>query len=140
MAIGWLKVIQSVPWSDVISNAPKVAEGAKGLWDRVSKKGTPGTEDNSDDVAPIFTTPLHTSEQLQNEVFNLRNSQMQLETQMLEATNLINSLAQQNQDMVQRLNRLQSKLRWAIGLWVLALFVLFTFVALKWFFPNGFSL
>lgn len=29
MAIGWLAVLQMVPWSDVINNAPKVAEGAE---------------------------------------------------------------------------------------------------------------
>jgi hypothetical protein len=28
MAIAWLAVLKSVPWSEVISNAPKVADGA----------------------------------------------------------------------------------------------------------------
>ena len=28
MAIGWLTILQSVPWTEVIKNAPKVAEGA----------------------------------------------------------------------------------------------------------------
>jgi hypothetical protein len=37
MAIGWLAVLQLVPWSDVISNAPKIAEGAKKLWIRWAK-------------------------------------------------------------------------------------------------------
>ena len=36
MAVGWLMVLQSVPWSDVIKNAPKLAEGAKKLWDAVA--------------------------------------------------------------------------------------------------------
>ena len=38
MPIPWLTVLQSVPWSDVISNAPKVAGGAKKLWDSVARK------------------------------------------------------------------------------------------------------
>ena len=38
MAIGWLSVLKSVPWEEVISNAPKVAEGAKKLWKSVSHK------------------------------------------------------------------------------------------------------
>lgn len=32
MAIGWLTILKSVPWAEVISNAPKVAEGARKLW------------------------------------------------------------------------------------------------------------
>ena len=38
MAIPWLSVLKMVPWSEVISNAPKVAEGAKKLWTAVSRK------------------------------------------------------------------------------------------------------
>lgn len=37
MAIGWLTVLQNVPWSEVIGNAPKVAEGAKKLWGAMRK-------------------------------------------------------------------------------------------------------
>jgi len=38
MAIGWLTVLSHVPWTEVINNAPKVAEGAKKLWKSVSGK------------------------------------------------------------------------------------------------------
>ena len=38
MAIGWLTVLKSVPWAEVISNAPKVADGAKKLWSTIGKK------------------------------------------------------------------------------------------------------
>lgn len=134
MAIGWLKVIQSVPWSDVISNAPKVADGAKGLWDRMSKKVAADTE-ASDGVASTQATPAHSLEQLQAELAALRSSHLQLETQMLGATELINSLAQQNQDLVQRVDRLQSQMRWLRGAWVLALLVLCA-AGLKWAYPS----
>ena len=43
MAIPWLVVLQSVPWTDVIRNAPKVADGAKKLWNTVNRK-TPAQE------------------------------------------------------------------------------------------------
>lgn len=134
MAIGWLKVIQSVPWSDVISNAPKVADGAKGLWDRMSKKVAADTE-ASDGVASTQATPAHSLEQLQAELAALRSSHLQLETQMLGATELINSLAQQNQDLVQRVDRLQSQMRWLRGAWVLALLALCA-AGLKWAYPS----
>ena len=38
MPVPWLAVLQSVPWSDVIKNAPKVADGARKLWSSVGGK------------------------------------------------------------------------------------------------------
>ncbi len=115
MAIGWLKAIQSVPWSDVISNAPKVAEGAKGLWDRVAKKAgidaSPETSSPTQDITP--PTEL---EQLHADLARLSQDQQQLASQLASATELINTLAQQNQNLVQRVDRLQSRLRWLFGM------------------------
>ena len=42
MAIGWWTVLQSVPWAEVVSNAPKVAAGAKKLWNAVGRKPSAG--------------------------------------------------------------------------------------------------
>ena len=113
MAIGWLKAIQSVPWADVISNAPKVAEGAKGLWDRVAKKA-------GVDIAPEATTPTQDIrpptelEHLHAELTRLSQGQQQLASQLMSATELINTLAQQNQNLIERVDRLQSRLRWLL--------------------------
>ena len=41
MATGLFSVLRLVPWGEVIRNAPKVAEGAKGLWDKVSGRPAP---------------------------------------------------------------------------------------------------
>jgi hypothetical protein len=65
----------------------------------------------------------------------LRSSHLQLETQMLGATELINSLAQQNQDLVQRVDRLQSQMRWLRGVCALGVLALCG-VALKWVYPS----
>ena len=48
MAIGWMTVLNLVPWGEVIKNAPAVADGAKKLWDNVGKKSAP----EGGDVAP----------------------------------------------------------------------------------------
>ncbi len=120
MAIGWLKAIQSVPWSDVISNAPKVAEGAKGLWDRVAKKA--GIDAAPDSASPTQDiTPSTELEQLHAELAGLSQGQQQLAAQLVSATELINTLAQQNQNLVQRVDRLQSRMRWLLALALLAL-------------------
>lgn len=134
MAIGWLKVIQSVPWSDVISNAPKVAEGAKGLWDRVAKKA--GIDATSETATPTpDITPPTELEQLQAELARVSQGQQQLASQLVSATELLNTLAQQNQTLVQRVERLQSQMRWLRGAWVLALLVLCA-AGLKWAYPS----
>ncbi len=113
MTNSWLKAIQSVPWSDVINNAPKVAEGAKGLWDRVAKKA--GIDAAADSVAPTQDiTPPTELGQVYADLMLLNKRQKQLELQLVSATELINSLAQQNQNLVQRLDRLQSRMRWLL--------------------------
>ncbi len=134
MAIGWLKVIQSVPWSDVISNAPKVAEGAKGLWDRVAKKA--GIDATSETATPTpDITPPTELEQLQAELAHVSLAQQQLASQLVSATELLNTLAQQNQTLVQRVDRLQGQMRWLRGAWMLALLVLCA-AGLKWAYPS----
>ena len=134
MAIGWLKVIQSVPWSDVISNAPKVAEGAKGLWDRVAKKA--GIDATSETATPTpDITPPTELEQLQAELARVSQGQQQLASQLVSATELLNTLAQQNQTLVQRVDRLQGQMRWLRGAWMLALLVLCA-AGLKWAYPS----
>ena len=113
MAVGWLKAIQSVPWSDVISNAPKVAEGAKGLWDRVAKKA--GLDAAPETATPQpDSTPASELEQLQAHVASLSEQQQQLASQLASATELINTLAQQNQNLVQRVDQLHNRVRWLL--------------------------
>ena len=55
MAIGWLTVLQSVPWAEVVSNAPKVAAGAKKLWSAVGRK--PSAETQIPDTTQAALSP-----------------------------------------------------------------------------------
>jgi hypothetical protein len=48
MALGWLALLKTVPWTDVISAAPQVTAGAKKLWDSGA--------DRSISVAPASET------------------------------------------------------------------------------------
>lgn len=118
MAIGWLSVLKMVPWGDVIESAPKVAVGAKKLWKSVGKKPvsasdavtTPGALAEAD-------TPLAA---LQTQVLDLQVTVAELHQQMLESSALIGSLAEQNAQLIQRMELMRKRL--------LALF-LFTLVA-----------
>src|SRR5262245_33393504 len=50
-----LTVLQNVPWSDVIKNAPKVADGARKLWQSVGKKAPPA--EAAPTSTPVTTAP-----------------------------------------------------------------------------------
>lgn len=132
MAIGWLSVLKLVPWGDVIENAPKVAQGAKKLWNTVGKKPVPGVPD---------TVTSTKSEQgvlggqdavvvaLQQQVDELQLATADLHQQMLESSALIKSLAEQNTQLIQRVE-VNRKRVLVLGMFTLALGVA---LALKYF-------
>jgi hypothetical protein len=101
MAIGWLAVLQMVPWSDVIKNAPKVADGAKKLWSAVGKKPPPSAP-----TAVGSGVQLSPEGQaigaLQSHVLALESATHDLHEQMLASTDLIKTLAEQNTQLIRR--------------------------------------
>jgi hypothetical protein len=114
MAISWLTVLQAVPWSDVIRNAPKVADGAKKLWSSVAGQpaqapmGAGAMAQSRGDVSP---------EALQARVESLEATVADLHGQLLSSTELIRQLADQNTQLVERveLNRVRAvRMTWAI--------------------------
>ena len=103
MAIGWLTVLKLVPWGDVIENAPKVAQGAKKLWNTVGKKPVPVPTG-----VPVTTGQDTLTGQdaavaaLAAQVAQLQLTTADLHQQMLESSALIQSLAEQNTQLIQR--------------------------------------
>ncbi len=103
MAIGWLSVLQMVPWSDVIKNAPKVADSAKKLWNATAKK-SPVSAPVSDSAAALPRTPEALAiAALQERVQALQAAASELQEQMLASSELIKTLAEQNAQLVQRI-------------------------------------
>lgn len=102
MAIGWLAVLQMVPWSDVIKNAPKVADGAKKLWNAVGKKTpAPGTLTDAGTGAPL-SPEAQTAAALQARTLALETAVQDLHEQMLASSELIKALAEQNTQLIRR--------------------------------------
>lgn len=102
MAIGWLAVLQMVPWSDVIKNAPKVADGAKKLWNAVGKKApVTGTLPDAGTGAPL-SPQGQTAAALQARVLALETAVQDLHEQMLASSELIKALAEQNTQLIRR--------------------------------------
>ena len=129
MAIGWLSVLKLVPWGDVIENAPKVAQGAKKLWNTVGKKPAPS--------APEANRPTQSGQgalsgqdavvaALQAQVAELQVATTELHQQMLESSALIKSLAEQNTQLVQRVE-VNRKRVLMIGVLALVLAVVMAF-------------
>ena len=114
MAIPWLTVLQSVPWSDVVRNAPKVAAGAKKLWDNVAHKGATH-QDPSDTASTVEAEPTLLS--LKADVMALRAGSMRLQQQLAESSALVSELAEQNTQLIAGMDALRRKhkrMLWAL--------------------------
>jgi hypothetical protein len=100
MAIGWLSLLRTVPWADVIRSAPTVADGAKKLWGAVSKQ------------PPSPQAPAAT---LQAQVAALESTVAELHSQMLASTELIKALAEQNTQLIRRIETNRVRVLWLLG-------------------------
>lgn len=119
MATGLFSVLRLVPWGEVIRNAPKVAEGAKGLWDKVSGRPVPASPPVDDKVQGQLQAEAHAIAKLRSELQATETAVSELQAQMLAATELINDLADQNAQLVQGLEVLRRRLLWLAGVTVL---------------------
>lgn len=119
--IGWLAVLQLVPWTDVIKNAPKAADGAKKLWQSVRKKPPSSAQDTTTRSLPSdIQTPLQTR------MAALEQDLADLHAQMLESSALIQTLAEQNTQLVQRAEGMRVRVK------VLGVVVVLLVVAVGW--------
>lgn len=122
MAIPWMWVLKTVPWSEVIANAPKLVDGARKLWSNVSKQ--PTVPRGPDEV--VRTAPASVSAdvalalaRLDERIGGLENNLEAMHGQMLASSELIQSLADQNAQLVRRLEEMRIRLR-RLGLLALA--------------------
>lgn len=123
MAISWLAVLKSVPWADVVSNAPVIAEGAKKLWKKTVAKTPPPVAEVV--VSPMDTMPEQDQAMMQRDarLAALDSAVADLQQQMLASSELITALAGQNNQLVQRIDLLRRRVLWA-GIMLAAALVL----------------
>lgn len=116
MAIGWLSVLQSVPWADVVSNAPKVASGAKKLWNAVGTK-TPQAPPAAGPAPVDFPAAEGQSLlALQSRIAELEAAAADMHSQIMESSALVKALAEQNTQLISRTDTLRKRLAWVVGL------------------------
>ncbi len=115
MAIGWLSVLRSVPWAEVVSNAPKVASGAKKLWSAVGAKTPPAPQ--APEPAPVdFSSEVQTLLALQSRIAELEAAGTEMHNQMVASSALVKALAEQNTQLILRTDTLRKRLTWVAGL------------------------
>ena len=125
MAIGWLTVLKMVPWTDVISNAPVVADGAKKLWNAVAKKALNAGPDTGFAPTSSHDSLIEPSLiSLQIQLTATEAAVSDLRQQMLASSELIKSLAEQNTQLIKRVEVNRARLLWlAVFTVALAVFV-----------------
>ncbi|HTJ96519.1 MAG TPA: hypothetical protein VL381_03550, partial [Rhodocyclaceae bacterium] len=119
---GWLNVLKMVPWAAVIANAPKVADSAKKLWNGVAKKSVTTRHGES---MPV------TLGDLQVRLLAAESTIAELHAQMLTSSELIKTLADQNAQLVSRveINRVRLLCLAAVTLALLIALVTMAFKA-----------
>lgn len=103
----WLSALKLVPWTDVVRNAPLIADGAKKLWGAVGRK--------SASKAPLEASierSQPTLELLDGRTTALDDRVQQLERDMSASSELIKALADQQTQLVAALARVRTRQRW----------------------------
>ncbi len=126
MAIGWMSVLKMVPWDEVISNAPRVVEGARKLWKTVSR--TPEPEVAVPPPAAPVQPPVEAV--TRREFDALGAAVAALHEQMAESSALIQALADQNAQLIRQVEAGRIWFRW-LGLTLLALALLSLWLLLR---------
>ena len=122
MAIGWLTVLPHVPWTEVINNAPKVADGAKKLWKSVSGKSAETPAPRGASQVPASAEAL-SPVAMEARIRELEEVVGELHTQMVASSELMKQLAEQNTQLVQRIEANRVRTLWLVALSVAGLVV-----------------
>ncbi|MCJ7798714.1 MAG: hypothetical protein MUP33_02970 [Polaromonas sp.] len=104
--------MQSVPWTDVVRNAPKVAVGAKKLWNTVRKTPFSGAHPVAD--APA-SSEVQSVPMLALRIQELETDAANLQAQMVASSEVIQALADQNTQLIIRVETLRVRVLWLAG-------------------------
>lgn len=114
MALSWLTVLQNVPWSDVVRNAPAVADGAKKLWKSVARTATSPVAEDATAGEPV----AHDADALsvmESRIAALDRNISDLRQEMLASSEVIKALADQNTQLIHRVETMRVRILWLAG-------------------------
>ncbi len=102
MAAGTIiTVLSNIPWGQVLESAPKVADAAEKLWKAVTSRKKSGKRPGTSTKATADAAESET-EVLKIQLSMMEEHVLSLEDQMRASTELIKALAEQNSQLVQR--------------------------------------
>jgi hypothetical protein len=102
MAAGTIiTVLSNIPWGQVVENAPKVAEGAARLWKAVTRK-KPDQSPVANAKAVVGAAQSDT-EVMKRRLVAMEEHILHLEEQMGASADLIKALAEQNTQLVRKI-------------------------------------
>lgn len=108
MAIGWLTILKTVPWTEVIRNAPKIADGAKKLWKTAGgKRPAPVRASVSGQPAEALSAAA-----LAARVADLEALIAELHEQMAASSEVVKALAEQNEQLIRRVEANRRRVAW----------------------------
>lgn len=110
MAI-WFTVLKAVPWSEVIRNAPKLADGAKRLWNAVATSSPPEIPAVHEEK-PSLPPDARAIAELEARVASAEAAMSELRTQMLASSEIIRGLAEQNTQLIKRIQTNRMHVLW----------------------------
>lgn len=108
MAIGWLAILTAVPWVEVMRKAPEVAESAKKLWKTIAKKSSKSELEVRTEHT-VFASEDQEISWFKERLTAIEAANSDLRNQMLTLAELIQALADQNAQLIIRieLNRIR---------------------------------
>lgn len=122
---GWWTALKLVPWGEVVRSAPQIAEGARKLWQSVGSGSVARRPRAAPGEPPV---PVVAGQEAQV-LAALSTRVTQLERELAEASGLIHSMAEQDQQLVGQVARLQQRLRWQGAVLVVLALVVAALVA-----------
>jgi len=99
VAAPWLTVLKVVPWIEVIRKAPEIADGARKFWHAVSGK----QEYQEPEAYDVPYSELDNANDREARIQSLEMQLAKLQTQMVESSKLLKTLADQHEQLVANL-------------------------------------
>jgi hypothetical protein len=107
----WVTALKLIPWKDVITHAPVVADGARKLWNSVGKKSEEGRRTGGT-ASPEPGPAALTEGGIEVRVGAMDRDLAELREQMVASSELIKQLAEQNTMLVQRIEANRIRVAW----------------------------
>jgi prophage DNA circulation protein len=131
MAAGTIiTVLSNIPWGQVLDTAPKVADAAEKLWNAVTSRKKSDQAPHKNAKAVAYAAQSET-EVLKNRLSAMEEHVLSLEDQMRASTELIKALAEQNTQLVRRIELNSVRLLWLAVTVAFGAIVLVGFIAYR---------